>query len=456
MKIKFQLLLILLVIFHCNTIFAKKSPDWVKNRPIDSEYYIGIGFAQKIKDNNDHIEIAKTNALKNLSSEITINISGEAISNIVEKAGIVEDEFKSQIRSFTQAELDGYEVVDTWQDKNEYWIYYQLSKELYKQLKQQKIDKAISLSMDLFSEAKINEEKKNIEKALLYYLQSLNPIEKYIGESLETTFRGSTIYLNNEIYFSIQNLLSSIDLKPRNPTLDAKKNKPIKQFLQVTAIYNDEDGIQTPISNLPLYFSFLSGSGDLLQEARTDDNGIGKSKVSRVISSEKMQIIQTQLDISRFINQDSTSFIFQNILKSFPIPTSKIILNVSGLTFYIESNETNLGEILTVLHIEPELKKQLSERGFTFTEDKSSADIYIKINAPSREGSEMFGMYTSFVDLSLSVTDMISEEEIYKSSINNISGQGLSFEKAGLKAFQNAAKTSCEDIIPDVLEILQN
>jgi len=454
MKIKFQLLLIFFVI-SCNTILAK-TPDWVKERPIDSEYYIGIGFAQKIKENNDHIEIAKTNALKNLSSEITVSITGQAISNIVEKAGMVEDEFRSQIRSTTQAELDGYELIDTWQDKNEYWVYYQLSKELYKQLKQEKIDKAISLALDLFSEAKINEEKKNIEKALLYYLQSLNPIEKYIGESLETTFRGSTIYLNNEIYFSIQNLLSSIDLKPQNPTLEAKKNKPIKQFLEITAIYNDKDGSQTPISNLPLYFSFLSGSGDLLQDVRTDENGIGKSKVSRVISSEKMQIIQTQLDISRFINQDSTSFIYQNILISFPVPTTKIILNVSGLTFYIESKETNLGEILTVLHIEPELKKQLAEKGFTFAEDKSSADIYITINAHSREGSEMFGMHTSFVDLSFSAIDMLSEEEIYKNSINNISGQGLSFEKAGLKAFQNTAKTSCDEMIPELLEILQN
>jgi len=456
MKKEFQLLLIFFVIFQCNTVFAKKSPDWVKNRPIDSEYYIGIGFAQKIKDNSDHIEIAKNNALKNLSSEITVNITGEAISNIVEKAGIVEDEFKTQIRSTTQAELEGYELIDTWQDKNEYWVYYQLSKELYKQLKQEKIDKAISLALDLFSEAKINEEKKNIEKALLYYLQSLNPIEKYIGESLETTFKGSTIYLNNEIYFSIQNLLSSINLTPQNPTLDAKKNKPIKQFLEVTAVYNDEDGIQTPISNLPLHFSFLSGSGDLLQDVRTDDNGIGKSKVSRILSSEKMQIIQSQLDISRFINQDSTSFIFQNILKSFPVPTTKIILNVSGLTFYIESNETNLGKMLTVLHIEPELKNQLSEKGFTFADDKSSADIFITINARSREGSEMFGMYTSFVDLSFSAIDMISEEEIYKSSNNNISGQGLSFEKAGLKAFQNAAKTSCDNMIPELIEILQN
>jgi len=52
----------------------------------------------------------------------------------------------------------------------------------------------------------------------------------------------------------------------------------------------------------------------------------------------------------------------------------------------------------------------------------------------------MFGMHTSFVDLSFSAIDMLSEEEIYKNSINNISGQGLSFEKAGLKAFQNNCK----------------
>lgn len=452
MKSKIQLFVLVCLIFQFNLLLAKKVPDWVKNRPINKEYYIGIGYASKIKGSSDHIEKAKSEALKNLASEITINISGEIISSIVEKSGILEEELKSQIRSTTQAELEGYELVETWQNKKEYWVYYRLSRMMYKKLKQEKIDKAVSLAMDLFKEAKSNEGKKNIEKALLYFLQALNPIEKYITETLETTYKGMTIYLNNEIYFSIQNLLSNIELKPVNPNMNAKINKSMKQSLQISALYNN--GVQSKISNLPLTFTFIRGKGDLVKNVRTDLNGVGKSKVSKIKSSEKMQIVQAELDISRLINQDTTSYVYQNILKSFPIPTTKIILNVSGLSFYIESDETNFGRKLSILHVEPKLKQAFSEKGFTFTENMNKADIYVKVNAKSREGSEMYGMYTAFVDLSVSVVDMDSGDEIYKCSLNNVNGQGLNFEKAGLKAFEKAADEISEDMLPILMKLI--
>jgi hypothetical protein len=184
-------------------------------------------------------------------------------------------------------------------------------------------------------------------------------------------------------------------------------------------------------------------------------NGEARCKVSKITSNEKMQMVGVKLNISRLINQDSTSYVYQNILKSFPIPTTKIILNVSGLSFYIESNETNLGKKLSVLHVEPKLKEAFSEKGFTFTEDMSKSDVYVKINARSREGSELYGMFTAFVDLTVSAIDMSSGDEVYKCSLTNVSGQGLNFEKAGLKAFEKAAAEISEDMLPILMKTLE-
>ncbi len=450
MKVK---LTVTITIIFISMLLAEKAPDWVTNRPIVKEFYIGIGYASKIKGSNEHIEIAKNGALKNLASEITVNITGEVISNVVEKSGILEEELKSLIRSTTEAELEGYELVDEWQSKKEYWVYYRLSKIIYIKLRQENIDQAISLALNLFSEAKKNEISKNYEKALLYYLQALNPIEKYITETLQTEFDGRTIYLNNEIYFSIQNLLSNIELKPAKTSVEAKRNKALKQPLVVKAIYYEEE--LTPISNLPLAFAFTRGDGDLVKNIHTDMNGEARCKVSKITSNDRMQMVGVKLDISSLINQDSTSFVYQNILKSFPIPTTRIILNVTGLSFNIESDETNLGKKLSVLHVEPKLKEAFSEKGFTFTEDMSKADVYVKINARSREGSELYGMFTAFVDLSVSAIDMSSGDEVYKCSLTNVSGQGLNFEKAGLKAFENAADEISEDMLPILMKTLE-
>ncbi|MDA3813439.1 MAG: LPP20 family lipoprotein [Candidatus Cloacimonetes bacterium] len=450
MKRFFQFLLLLSLFFQLNLLHAKKAPDWVTNRPIDNEFYIGIGHASKIKGSNDHIEKATSEALKNLASEITVNISGEVVSSMIEKSGMLEEELKSKIRSTTEAELEGYELVEQWQDKKDYWIYYRLSKVRYQVAKEEKINKAISLALDLFTQAKKSEQNKEYDKALLLFLQSLKPIEKYIGETLETKYLGQNIYLNNEIYLSIQNILSNIELKPIKNNIEAKRNKAVKHPIQVIASYYETE--QIPISNLPILFSFRRGEGDLISNVKTNMNGIASTKISKVTSSEKMQILNAELDISKMINQDSTSFVYQNILKTLPMPSTRVILNVTGLLIFIESEELNLGKELTVLHIEPKIKESFSEKGFSFTDDIAGADIYITIKARSREGSEMFGMYSAFVDVTVSALEMSSGEEIYKNVFNNVNGQGVNTEKAGLKAFENAAEKISDNMVPKIIQ----
>ncbi len=450
MKRFFQILLLICLFFQINLLHAEKTPDWVTNRPINNEFYIGIGHASKIKGSNDHIEKATSEALKNLASEITVNISGEVVSSMIEKSGMLEEELKSKIRSTTEAELEGYELVEQWQDKKDYWIYYRLSKVRYQVAREEKINKAISLALDLFTQAKKSEQNREYDKALLLFLQSLKPIEKYIGETLETKYLGQNIYLNNEIYLSIQNILSNIELKPIKNNIEAKRNKAVKQSIQVIASYYETE--QISISNLPILFSFKRGEGDLISNVKTNMNGIASSKISKITSSDKMQILNAELDISKLINQDSTSFVYQNILKTFPIPSTRIILNVTGLLIFIESEEINLGKELDVLHIEPKIKESFSEKGFSFADDIAGSDIYITIKARSREGSEMFGMYSSFVDVTVSALEMSSGEEIYKNVFNNVSGQGLDAEKSGLKAFENAAGKISESMVPKIIQ----
>ena len=449
---KIIIFIFIIILIYSIPLSAKKRPEWVKNRPVDKNYYIGIGIASKTGDNRDYIQLAKDDALKNLASEIVVNISSEVISTVIEKSGVLEEELRSRIQSSTQAELEDYELIGTWEDKKEYWVYYRLSKEFYKINKIKKIEKAVSLSMDMFKEAKNNEKNKNIEKALLYYLQSLKPIEKYIGEPLETSYAGRDIYLNNEIYFSIQSLLSDIELKPGVASVNGKINKSLKKPLEFIAIYQSRNGSKVNIYNLPLRYSFLKGSGELIVKSRTNYEGKGKTTVSKITSSDKMQIVKAEVDIYSFINQDSASFIYQNILKSFPIPNTKIILNVSGLSIYVESDEKNFGQKIGVKYIEPKIKEQLSEYGYSFSDDLTNADIYITVKANSREGSFMYNMYSAFVDLTISAIDMSTGEEVYKTTLSKVKGLDLDNSKAGLKALDNAAEKVCNEILPDLVK----
>ena len=87
------------------TIVLSKQPNWVSKRPVNNSYFIGI--AVVIKSNTrDYIQSGKNNALNDLSSEISINISSEFVDIAIEKSGLSEEEVRSEIHSSTKADLE--------------------------------------------------------------------------------------------------------------------------------------------------------------------------------------------------------------------------------------------------------------------------------------------------------------------------------------------------------------
>ena len=90
---------------------------------IDSDWDNVKGYAKQVLENEKE-------TLAELAAQ---RISGD----------LTEEELKSEIRSTTEAELDGYELVEQWQDKKEYWIYYRLSKVKYQVAREEKVNRAI-------------------------------------------------------------------------------------------------------------------------------------------------------------------------------------------------------------------------------------------------------------------------------------------------------------------------
>ncbi|MCD6328969.1 MAG: LPP20 family lipoprotein [Candidatus Cloacimonetes bacterium] len=426
--------------------FAAKKPDWVNKRPINNNSYTGIGVAEKDTDTSEYIQKAKDRALREIASEITVTISSATLNQILEKAGVVKEEFESQIQSSTQAQLEGYELVDTWEDKTQYWVYYTLSKEKYAQLRKAKIDKAVSLSLDFYSKAEQKKANSQITEALQLYLQAFNPIEPILSESLETMYNGQNIYLLNTIHSSLQQVLGTISLKPVQPEIDATIGRGLEDPILFKALYT-----QTPIANFPLHFSFIKGEGELIEYDKTGMNGLASCRISNILSADKMQVIKSELAMNKLVTQEELNPIIQDIIKSLSIPSANVLLNVSGPQVFIESTELNFGDPLDVNYIEPKLKEKLSEYGYSFVDMKSDADYVIVIDAQSRKGSTIYNMCSAFVDVTISVMDMSTFVEIYKNTFSNLKGINTEMDKAGLAAFDNASK----QISAEIIEIMQ-
>jgi len=442
-------LFILIFILSISFLFSENNrPSWLTQRPIDTDSYIGIGFSNKSDTN--YIQVAKNNALNDLSSEININISGGIFNQIIEQNDRVEENFKSEIITSTKADLEGYEMVGSWEDDEKYWVFYKLPKKLYEELKKQKLNSAINQSLDYFDKAKKSENSNNILSALNFYLQALNPLSKYIKEPIETKYEGENIFILNEIYSSINSIISNIVITPISKDIEGKIGKPIDEPLKVKIIYKGEsDNI---IPNVPILNYFVQGNGYLTKTTNSDQNGFAKFNVTKIISKENIQIVRSELDLNSLTNQDSTSLIFKTILSSFPLPNTKFVLNISGLTFYIVSNEINFGKHLNIPVIIPRIKASLSDKGIVFVEDNNFADYRLTILADTKKGSKLFNMFSSFADISLTLFDNSSGKEIYKNSFSKIKGIDIDEIKSGIKALEKASEILIKEVEDNIVE----
>ncbi len=435
---------------------GKKKPDWVKKRPVSRLFYIGIAAVEKQAGRQDHIATAKSQALNDLVSEIEVKITGDFINQVSERAGMVEDEVKSIVRAQTKTAIEGYELVDTWEDKNYYWAYYRLSKGLWAEIQQKKIDKAKRIALNLYGTAMTKMAERDYSSALTFFCRALQPLQAYPADPLETLYKGDKIYLRETITLAIQDLISRLELIPPAGTQKVKMGQTIRRPYIVKPVYNSDSGSQIPVHHLALKFAFIKGAGQLIAKGRSDAGGIARCRVTKVTAQDKLQLIKAEVDAGAFVQQDSVGKIMRQTILNMPFPSANIVLAVSGLTAYIEVSEQNFGRQISLPQIEPAIKNSLLQNGFSLTDNLSKAEVMIKVDAQSRRGGRSHGISVSYVDLNLSATDMRSGEEVYKNSLNGAKGFDLnSFDKAGLNAFKAAAEKISLEMMPQFVAKMQ-
>ncbi|MBL7934493.1 MAG: LPP20 family lipoprotein, partial [Bacteroidia bacterium] len=103
------------------------APGWVTKRPVNSSKFIGIGVADKTSGNNYQGE-AKKNALFDLSSEIKVDISSNSILYTVQNNNQFNENFNSLIKLSNTDNIEGYKLVDAYENEKQYWLYYELDK----------------------------------------------------------------------------------------------------------------------------------------------------------------------------------------------------------------------------------------------------------------------------------------------------------------------------------------
>jgi hypothetical protein len=450
--VKYILPVLVFVLTGCSQklqVPENPKPAWLSAKPFPGGYYTGIGHS--IKDgNSNYIQVAKKSALEDLVSEIKVMVSSTSVLSQIDVDKQFHERYEQIIQTEAADEIQEFELVDAWEDVNNYWVYYRLSKERYREIKEEQKRNAVILATDYYKKGLDADKKGDRVQAASFYFQAFRSVEKYLADPIRIVVEDREILLTNEIYASIQSLLDRINLRldPSEIQLNRRMNDNQQTTVLARATYKD---VVLQAKDLPLTASFEKGQGVVFPQYRTNELGEAKILLTKIGSRELEQTVGVKVDIETLAGS-SESPIFSLIAKSLNVPYAQVVLKVQRPVVYITMEEKSFGFQNNYALIGNKLKNFLARSGFEFTEDKQVADLLIDVRSDTERGSISGSIYITYLTGVIRVSSGKAGHEIYATTLDRIKGYGLDYDRSSVDAYNKTVETLEKERMNELLD----
>jgi len=427
-------------------------PTWLSAKPDQSFYYIGIGHSTKTGTNN-FVQEAKKSALEDLVSEIKVNVSGTSVLSQIDANKEFQEKYEQIIKTTAADEIEEFEQVDSWQDDRNYWVYYRLSKQRYKEIKDEQKRNAVSIGLDFFTKAKQAERNNDPVLALGFYYQGFRAIEKYLAEPIRLEFEGKEILLTSEVIASMQMLLDKLEIAvtPSEVTLNRRVSIDDQSF---TAKAYDKAS-KKKIADLPLRAMFEKGAGNVFPDYKTNAEGSAKILLTKISSRDLEQTVSIKVNPFSFAGGTATK-IDSLVVQKLVVPRATILLNVQRPLVYVSSVERSLGNVKSTQQVTNKIKNYLANAGFEFTDQKNKAELALDVDANSEKGAVSGSIFITYVTAVIRVSSVKDNKEIYATTLDRVKGFSLDFERSSQEAYNKSLEILEKEKLPELLNsILQ-
>lgn len=426
-------------------------PAWVGARPVSDAYYIGIGLCPKSRP--DYQETAKKNALNDLASEISVKVEGNSLLYTLDRKYKFDEEFTSTINTRTSEQIEGFELVDSWENAGEYWIHYRLSKAEHARLKAERKRQAIAQSIDFFTRSKAAIAAGDLRTAIDNDLRALLAMKQYWGESDLAEVDGKEVPLANEVYGHLQQLTSNVRLAVLPERCDLNYANGFKRELLVSASYVNGQG-ERSLAQLPLTIHYPGASGDVTELKSTDAEGRLRVGVGRVSIDADAPELLAKPDMNALVSPELDQAFVKPLVGSLTVPETRVPIDRTMPRVFITSRETNMGAPVGDAGVAFALREEMTRKGFRIVERQADADMVLNLTSSTREGGEASGFYTAYLDVSFSFRDRRSGDVIHEGGRQGVKGVQLAYDKAGLDAYKKASQDLRKEVIPAMLAAL--
>jgi hypothetical protein len=423
-------------------------PSWVRSRPMSSAYYIGVGLANKARA--DHQETAKQNALNDLASEISVVVEGNSLLSTLDRSTRFDESYTSTIRTRTSEQLEGFEVVDSWENASEYWIYYRLSRAEHARIKAERKARAIGTATDLLGRARQSLVAGDLRGAFDQDVRALLAMRDYWGENDLVELEGRQVPLANEIFADLQRITSGLRLSILPERCLLAYQDGFKRELLISAKHST-NGTTRDMVQLPVVITYPGHAGRVTEMKSTDGTGQTRTTIQRIATDVVSPEVLVRLDMDALVSKELDAAFVRPLVASLTVPEKRAPIDLQMPRVFMRSNETNLGQPVNDAGVAVVVREELTRRGFRFVEREADSELVLDLLATTRKGGESNGFHTVFLDMSYTFRDRRSGDTVHEGGRQGVKGVQLDYPRAGMEAYKRANQDVRNELVPAML-----
>ena len=151
-------------------------------RPSIPGYHIGVSSANKMQHGADASSTAKQRALADMAGQIRVVIESTSILHTTQFQGVAGQNFSERITSASAEDLEGYELIGTYENATDVWAYYRLSKATYERIRNERKMATLEVAGGFWTSAQNARAEGRVAAAIDFYIRALETMEAYWGE----------------------------------------------------------------------------------------------------------------------------------------------------------------------------------------------------------------------------------------------------------------------------------
>ena len=356
------------------------------------------------------------------------------------------DEFaKSVIQTRVDNNLPNIEVIDSYESKNRYYLLAKLSQSIYYETIEKKRRNAVKTALGLLDKA---ESEFNIQ-AFSFLSEAMNEIAPYMDVPIQEEYpvgSGKIVNLYSYIKVLANTSINRFRLVPNQETVEMKLgfSRDIQLGIKIV------DDNSAPIENVPV--NCYIDENEKGSFALSDADGKCIFPVPSTADDKPIQYVNFEVNMDEMI--ESTQLF--GVLPQIQVQS---ILKVIPPQIFIQISENNLGEATANPYIQPVIVEFFAQNFSANFVDNNNADLIISGTVNTRSNSDTandFGIYQVFGDVTITISNGETGEEILKKSFNKVQGSDFQSNKeAANQSLKKMSEKITEDFLPGIIELIK-